>query len=327
VIDELAARALVRTGEERIGAHLADTYGIEVAGTSELDRGVHRIDRRDGAAWVARLFPAARPAARAYEDAAILAGLHEAGFPAERPATAQPVSELEGQAVLVTEWVPSVPRAERRDAIRAGGGLAALGALLGKLATLPASEGAFARPGGAWHHLSDGSPADELATARAMLDEVARMAPAAGRARIERIAASLDAADAGGGLPEAFVHADLALANVVAPPTGRLVVVDWAGAGRAPRAWALAFLLWASAGDDPRRIDRVVKGYRSRVEPDPDELERLAALIRARPIVFDAWAFCVGRRSLEDVTRAVPASVRRAAEIAERARAAFAAPD
>jgi hypothetical protein len=43
--------------------------------------------------------------------------------------------------------------------------------------------------------------------------------------------------------------------------------------------------------------------------------------------VFDAWAFCVGRRSLEDVTRAVPASVRRAAEIAERARAAFAAPD
>jgi Ser/Thr protein kinase RdoA (MazF antagonist) len=321
VIDELAARVLVRSGEERIGAHLAGTYGIEVTRTSELDRGVVRVDRRDGPAWVARLYPAARPLERAYEDAAILAGLEQAGFPAERPATAEPVSVLDGQALLVTGHVPSVPRAERRDTVVAGGGLAALGAMLGHLATL--EDPAFARPGGAWHHLADGSPADELATVRGLLDEVSRMAPPDGRARIAQIADALATADDGDGLPEAFVHPDLALANVVAPPGGRLVVVDWAGAGRAPRAWALAFLLWASAGDDPRRVDRVVKGYRTRIEPGPDELERLAALIRARPFVFDAWAFCMGRKSLEDVTRAVAASARRADEIAERAVRAF----
>jgi thiamine kinase-like enzyme len=33
-------------------------------------------------------------------------------------------------------------------------------------------------------------------------------------------------------------HPDFLLANVVASTDGRLVVVDWAGSGRAPRLWS-----------------------------------------------------------------------------------------
>lgn len=38
------------------------------------------------------------------------------GYPSERCAASSPVSVLQGQAVLVTELVPSVPRSERREA-------------------------------------------------------------------------------------------------------------------------------------------------------------------------------------------------------------------
>ena len=41
--------------------HLEACHGIAVAGLAPLDLGVYRVDRRDGPAWVARVFPAARP--------------------------------------------------------------------------------------------------------------------------------------------------------------------------------------------------------------------------------------------------------------------------
>ncbi len=38
--------------------------------------------------------------------------------------------------------------------------------------------------------------------------------------------------DAGDGLPRALAHPDFVLANVVAATDGRIVMIDWAGAGR-----------------------------------------------------------------------------------------------
>ncbi|HEV3047972.1 MAG TPA: hypothetical protein VGY13_11505 [Solirubrobacteraceae bacterium] len=56
------------------------------------------------------------------------------------------------------------------------------------------------------------------------------------------------------------------------------MVIDWAGAGQAPRMWSLAFLLWSVGfGGDLARVDRAVAGYRSRVVPVPEELEAFAA--------------------------------------------------
>ena len=111
---------------ERIRSHLESRYGMEIDTISELDLGVFRVDRREGPRWVARIFPSARPIDAVTGDAEILSLLAERDFPVERCATPEPVSELDGQGVLVTEHVEAVPRAERKAAIRAAGGIAVL---------------------------------------------------------------------------------------------------------------------------------------------------------------------------------------------------------
>src|SRR5262249_31129932 len=131
-----------------LSRHLEATYGVEARTVEELDVGVLRVDLVDGRRWVARLFPAGRPLERTRGDADVLLALAELGYPAERCAAPESVSVLDGRAVLVTELVPAVPRAQRREAVVAAGGLAALGALLGRLHALPPRP-AFARPGGA----------------------------------------------------------------------------------------------------------------------------------------------------------------------------------
>jgi hypothetical protein len=83
--------------------------------------------------------------------------------------------------VLVTEFVRGAPRAERRDAIRAGGGLRRLGEMFGELQALPADGGATARPGGAWHHLADGTPQAEISAGRTLLAECEDSVAAADR--------------------------------------------------------------------------------------------------------------------------------------------------
>jgi len=312
-----------RVGLEELPRHLETTYRTRVVRIEELDRGTYRVERAEGPSWIARLFPAERPLDQTRGDAEILRVLAELEFPAERCAAPDPVSVLEGQAVLVTEFVPGVPRAGRREAIRNAGGLAALGWLLGRLHTLPSS-GATARPGGAWHHLADGPPGAEIAALGRLLDDAERPVDLTGVALYETLKEQVRALDDGGGLPECFVHPDFVLANVVAPPTGGLVLVDWTGAGQAARAWSLAFLLWSVGfAGDLLRVDRIVAGYRRHVIPEPDELERLEALIRVRPTVFNTWAFCTGRKTLAEAAASITANCDAAAAIADRARSAF----
>ena len=88
------------------------------------------------------MFPARRPIEWARGDAAILEFLAGHDYPAERCAAPAPVSELHGQAVFVTEHLDAVPWSGRRDAIRRAGGLRELGAMLGRLTTLPTDRGA-----------------------------------------------------------------------------------------------------------------------------------------------------------------------------------------
>jgi aminoglycoside phosphotransferase len=135
-------------------------------------------ERRDGPAWAARVFPAVRAESAAAGDAEILRFADRHGFGAEQVATAGPLSVLDGRPVLVTGLVPGVPRAERAVVIRDHGGLRRLGELLGELHTLPAAAGPAARPGGAWHHLADGGPAEEIRAIQALLAEGAQGAPA-----------------------------------------------------------------------------------------------------------------------------------------------------
>jgi Ser/Thr protein kinase RdoA (MazF antagonist) len=150
--------------------------------------------------------------------------------------------------------------------------------------------------------------------------------PARGARHFDAVRDAVEGLDTGHGLAAAFTHPDFVMANVVAPGDGRMVLVDWSGAGRAPRMWSLGFLLWSVGyGGDLARVDRAVDGYRRRVRPEPEELARLDTLVAARPIVFEAWAFATGRKPLAEAARGLPAIRERAAAIAARARAAFAA--
>jgi len=274
---------------EEIRAHIAEHYGFRAHSVLSLDQDVSLLRRDSGASWVARVFPAGRRAA-VEGDAEILGWLAAQDYPAERCATEDPVSELaDGRVVLVTEAVPFVPRAQRRSAIKDAGGIRGLGALMGRLHTLPQGQGACTRPGGAWHHMALGAPADELQAAREMLDEARSRASARDLASFDVLEDALDLADDCGGLPETLIHPDFVLANVVATPEPSMVLVDWSGAGRGPRLWSLAFFLLAEGAKDLRRVELALIGYGRHVELQPEELERLEAVIPARPLVLTIW--------------------------------------
>jgi Ser/Thr protein kinase RdoA (MazF antagonist) len=311
-------------------SQLERSYEVQIEAMTELDVGVWHIQRADGPDWVARMFARRRPAGEVQGDADILRYLQERGFPAERCAFAAAAWFLDGHGMLLTEWAQPVPRERRREAIRAAGGLRQLGALLGRLHTLlpdgDLGPGAVGRPGGAWHHLADGLPSAEVAAASAMLADAGRLfsgLPGGEEAAFAALQAEVASLDTGEGLPQALTHPDFVLANVVATDAG-MVFVDWAGAGRGPRAWSLAFLLYAEGAKDLRRVDVVLDGYRRHVTLSPPELGRLAGLIVARPLVLTAWSVCTGRTTPSQAMAGLPELKTLAEAIAARARAALA---
>jgi Ser/Thr protein kinase RdoA (MazF antagonist) len=158
-----------------------------------------------------------------------------------------------------------------------------------------------------------------------MLVAAAGVIPDRERAACEAFLAEIRALDTADGLPEALTHPDFVLANVVA--TGdAMVVVDWAGAGRGPRVWSLAFLLYAEGAKDLRRINVVLAGYRRHVELTEQELGRLAAVARARPLVLSAWSVSTGRMTPTEAMAHVEEVTTLAQAVADRARAVLASP-
>ncbi|MGH2873050.1 MAG: phosphotransferase enzyme family protein [Solirubrobacteraceae bacterium] len=297
--------------------HLRERYGLEVAAVVKLDAGVFRIDRRDGTPWVARVFPAQRPIADVEAEVELLAALERGGFPAERRAHDEPISGWGEQAVLVTDFIaPAAPLKPGRPA-------ALLGAMLGALHSRP---GNGARCGGAWHHLSfTGGPREEVAAARALLDDAVAQVPLRQLAIFDRLREAVDQVDDCQDLPHALVHPDFVPANAIPTPDERLVIVDWTGAGRGPRLWSLGFLLWAAGARHPRLIELVVSRYRNRITLEPDELARLQGAIGGRPLMLDCWALCHGRLSLTETVERMQANRELVARIAAHALDAFAA--
>jgi Ser/Thr protein kinase RdoA (MazF antagonist) len=312
-------------GTERVRAHLEASYGIRVTSLSELDAGVFRVGRADGPDWVARVFPAGRPVPAAQGDADTLRFVAEHGFRSERTAAPEPVSVLDGRGVLVTEYVDGVPRQQRREMIRRLGGFWSLGVMLGELHTLPGQDG-IARDGGAWHHLAEGHPREEIATALLVLDHATDGLTGADRRSAEAFRKEIEGFDSGDGLPGALTHPDFVLDNVVPSAKRGLVVVDWTGAGQGPRMWSLAFLLLAAGGRGLDRVDRTVTGYLTQVRPEPEELDRLGGMIRVRPAMFSVWAIGQGRNSIAEARRDVAETRELADAVAARAREAFANP-
>jgi aminoglycoside phosphotransferase (APT) family kinase protein len=303
---------------EALKGHLEERYGVQVVDLARLDRGVFRVDRGDGSRWVARVFPSSRPLIGVQEDAAILQRLEQGGFPAERCADPEPVSELAGQGVLVTGFL------EDHGQLGPGRAAAILGALLGGLHAHAATN---ARPGGAWHHLSfTGGPREELAAVADLLEDHLSQVRVRDLRLFDRLRDEIDRIDDCHDLPHAFVHPDFVPANAVSTADEKLAIVDWTGAGRGPRLWSIGFLLWAAGARELRLIDLVVSRYRRGVELEPEELDRLEGAIRGRPVVLEAWSVCAGRRELADAVDRIERADELARSIAICARRAFTEP-
>lgn len=300
-----------------VAEHLERRHRVRVARASRLDTGVFRVDLEDSSPWVARVFPPSRPREAVEGDAAILRLLENAGFPAERCAAPDPLTELDGERVLVTTFVEG----ERTGDGRA---FAALATLLGRLhaATATARPGAEARPGGAWHHVAtDGGLVAELDATAALLRDLEQRLPPRDRARSAGLRRQLQEIDLDG-LPEALLHPDFVPANVLRAPDGRHVLVDWTGAGRGPRIWSLGFLLYATAGRS-RLVQLVASRYARHVTLTEDELDRLPEAIIERELVFGAWAAAHRGRALAQIEAEAAEARRLARRIAAQARDAL----
>jgi hypothetical protein len=304
-----------------LAEHVHGAYGVTVTALSELDHGVWRVQLERGDDWVARVFPADRAIASVEHDAAFLRHLEATAFPAERLAATESVTTLGDRPLLVTRFIHGEhPRGARAWAI--------LGALLGALHSAP---GDWASPGGAWHHVADGAPRDEIAAATALLERARADASARDRKHIETLLDELQRLDDGDDLPHALVHPDLVPVNAIddehanpEQPGRGVVVIDWAGAGRGPRAWSLALMLWAGGARDLRLVDAVVSRYRRRITPEREELERLAAVMRGRSLLIDCWRIAHQRHPPSAVVAQLPELHRLTELIAGHARRAFA---
>jgi Ser/Thr protein kinase RdoA (MazF antagonist) len=206
-LEDLGARMDHGPAAERLLVHLRERYGIAAVAATRLSvhkTYVFRIDRRDGDPWVARAFPPARPRAGVEGDAAILRFLERQGYPAERVAVDDPVSDVDGSAVFVTRFVEGAPLPDSAEKF------AMMADLLGRLHALPYGD-SITRPGGASGEdpSREGTPRQDLLAAVAFLDAVDTKVPAAERERFERLREKVRSADDGDGLPEALLHGNL----------------------------------------------------------------------------------------------------------------------
>lgn len=303
------------TGLERLRAHLSGFYGVDVRKATPLDCGIVRVDLADKRRWIARVFPPARTMGSAEDDVAVLRWLAAADLPSERLAHDDPLTSVDGHAVVVTEFAPGKPI----SATRATGEWT--GDVLGRLHALPLTD-APARRGGGWHHLSldGGGRARDLELLHELLVDAAAVSPASAGA-IGELRAALDGLDLGEGLPEAMVHVDFGGPNVLRDKD-RYTIIDWTGSGRASRIASLASVV-ASQGDTG--IDVIVRAYRAHITPTSEELDRVEAMLLTHQLVLAAWGVLFDASRAARIVARLPEAHAPAAKKADRLRKAFGA--
>ena len=316
VVEQFRNERYALRGLQGLARHLERHYGIDVTARVDLDNGVVRVSHTAGE-WVARVFPEARPMEAVAGDAEILRRLADRGIPAERCAHDEPVSVLDGQAVLITDWIRG---ANARNDV-SGETLFALGDLLGRVHSLRVDGPAMARESGSWHHLAAGGGGRQadIAALAPLLDAAASRVARDDRSAFDDICTALREIDDGEGLPRSFIHPDPAGANAIAADDGPLALIDWTGAGTGPRVTSFATLVASAFQPHPgvapsrdlRRIDAVVAGYGPHVQLTAQELERLPGALTAFGIVLDCWSFVFHGIDVRQIARSIEA--RRAA--------------
>jgi aminoglycoside phosphotransferase (APT) family kinase protein len=289
--------ALKKHLEERYATHITSMTPITASGMTYSSTLL--VQRKDGPAWVARVFSSpADKVSRVEGDAEILRFLAAHNFPAERLAHDESVSVLDGAGVIVTEFVEG-GRTIDVPALNTPPTWYELASLLGRLHTLPTAGGAVARDGGSIAPGPDhdgtfynGRPEQNLAAAMHRLVSVEDKVAPEGREMFEWLRDQVENADDAEGLPEALTHHNYNGWAAVGKP-GNLVIVGWSGSGRGPRLCALAWLL-RTAAHDPTAVDyinAVVRGYREHVQLTDEELDRLPGVINMVPLWMSCGAY------------------------------------
>jgi Ser/Thr protein kinase RdoA (MazF antagonist) len=129
----------------------------------------------------------------------------------------------------------------------------------------------------------------------------------------------------GEGLPRAFTHPDFGPANALRTADGETVLVDWTGAGSAPRILGLGVLLSGTGGNETL-IGAAVDGYRSRIDLDADELGRLVDAVRGFGLVLNCWGIVFFGTPPSHVVLGLPFARSAAEAVAAATRRALAAP-
>jgi Ser/Thr protein kinase RdoA (MazF antagonist) len=312
----------VATFTEQLSAHIETTYGLTVRKLGPLEpwgpEGAQRVDLANGESWVARPHKPARPLVEVEGDAELLRFLEGHDFPAERLAHPEPVSSWERGSVIVTRLLPG--KNCRRDKSLAT--LTGIGQMLGQLHTLPATEGAPARPAGGWHHLSQagGGRDEDVRILLPLLGDAARRLPDSEQDAFKQLVAELESIDLCADLPHCLINSDFGGPNIIKWRT-KLTAIDWTGAGRGPRVHSLAILGLGAV--DPALVDAFVAGYRQHVTLEPEELERLDRAIVLHGLILQAWGVAFRGGLPSDVLRQLGRGREAAKRSAELTRRAF----
>lgn len=255
------------------------------------DKFIYRAELADGRVLVVRVFPASRPIARVRGDLAVLERAVASHVPAERPIA---VTELDRRGVAITEYVAG------NRPVRTPADLRQLGEIAGRLSSLqpvPDDE-LLGRAAGS-------RPVDDLSHARDELAHVRADVPATARAWFEALEAAVATTRDGQDLPRALVHPDCQLTNAIRDVHGRVVLIDWEGAGVGPRLAPLGLVLFTAvvqsadeqlADGEARRLDLdlvvpIVDGFMRHGAINAQELDCLADLIRVRPLAIATRRF------------------------------------
>ncbi len=143
-------------------------------------------------------------------------------------------------------------------------------------------------------------PAPELAYALSQLTGVTHQVPQDLVSRYQMLVEAIHSIDHCEGLPTVIIHNDCHLVNAVRTPTGKMMLIDWEGAGLGTAVIDVGFLLVSSqpsslaTGEshlDSERINAVIDGYCQYHVLTPVELDRLPASIRFRSLVYGACSF------------------------------------
>lgn len=307
-----------------LGRHLEETYGVKVTRMTPLEPwapdGVQRVDLEGGDSWVARSHGPARPVAAVHGDAEILRFLERHDFPAERLAHPEPVSTSDSVSVIVTKLLPGENC--RSDSSRAT--INGIGRLLGRLHTLPATEGAVSRPAGGWHHLSQagGGRVEDVRILRPLLAQAAERLPDREQAAYQDLVGELEAIDLGTDLPHGLINVDFGGPNII-KWRDELSAIDWTGSGRGPRVQSMGTLGWVG---HPSLIDAFVAGYREHSALEPEELDRLDRALVAHGLILQAWGVAFRGAMPSAILQWLAAERKTTELVVERARQAFEAP-